>query len=157
MSKEQQLWVAFLYATLYSPHRLLIDLVEIPGIKEFGLQRIWAWEKEMYRALGLDPDRIKFMRPPTLTNVLIAYRKVLEKKTQEEFFHELIGPDPVASFHAITERLRSIKYVGRHTAYAWTEILIRCVKLPIRCNTIFVKESHSPRKGLLAGPRLAWF
>jgi hypothetical protein len=103
----------------------------------------------MYRALGLDPDRIKFMRPPILTKVLIAYKQALQNKTQAEFFAELIGPDAVASFHTITEKLRSIKYVGRHTAYAWTEILTRCVRLPIRCNTIFVKESHSPRKGLL--------
>jgi len=149
VSKEQQLWVAFLYATLYSPHRLLVTWSKFPELKTVDFKEFGRWEREMYRALGLDPDRIKFMRPPTLTNVLIAYREVLKNKTQEEFFAELIGSDPVATFHRMTQRLRSIKYVGRHTAYAWTEILIRCVKLPIRCNTIFVEESHSPRKGLL--------
>ena len=149
VSKEQQLWIAFLYATLYSPHRLLITWSKFPELRSVDRHEFKAWEKDMYRALGLDPDRIRFMRPPTLTHIFAAYKKVLGDKTQEEFFNELIGPDPVASFHAITNSLRSINNVGRHTAYAWTEILIRCVKLPIQCDTIFVKESNSPRKGLL--------
>ena len=149
VSKEQQLWVAFLYATLYSPHRLIVTWSKFPELRSVNCGEFRAWEQHLCRALGLDPDRIKFMRPPTLTNIFAAYKEALAGKTQEEFFNELIGPDPVASFHAITEKLRSIKCVGRHTAYAWTEILIRCVRLPIQCDTIFVKESNSPRKGLL--------
>jgi adenylate kinase family enzyme len=149
VSKEQQFWIAFLYATLYSPHRFLITWSKFPELRSADRRAFKDWERAMYGALGLDPDRIKFMRPPTLTQVFEAYKEALGDKTQEEFFSELMGPDPVASFHAITERLRSIKNVGRHTAYAWTEILIRCVKLPIQCDTIFVKEANSPRKGLL--------
>ncbi len=149
VSKEQQLWVAFLYATLYSPHRLLVTWSKFPELKSLDCDEFREWEQLLYRAQGLDPDRIKFMRPPTLTDILVAYKETLGDRTQEEFFNNLIGLDPIASFHAITEKLRSIKYVGRHTAYAWTEILIRCVKLPVQCNTIFVKESNSPRKGLL--------
>ncbi len=150
VSKEQQLWVAFLYATLYSPHRFLITWSKFPELRSVDRTAFKDWEKAMYGALGLDPDRIKFMRPPTLTQVFEAYKEALSDRTQEEFVSELIGPNPVASFHAITNRLRSIKNVGRHTAYAWTEILIRCVKLPIQCDTIFVKEAKSPREGLLA-------
>ncbi|MBZ5658842.1 MAG: AAA family ATPase [Acidobacteriia bacterium] len=149
VSKEQQLWVAFLYATLYSPHRFMITWSKFPELRGVDPKAFREWEKVMYRGLGLDPDRIHFMRPPTLTDIFAAYKKALGDKTQEAFFNELIGTDPVASFHTITNCLRSINNVGRHTAYAWTEILIRCVKFPIQCDTIFVKEANSPRKGLL--------
>lgn len=146
---EQKYWVAFLYATLYSPHRLIATWNEFPEFYSISNQDWIVWEKDMYAKQGLDPDRIKCMRPPILDNILTEYTRLLRGRSQEQFFESLIDADrPKASFHRITKKLRTIPGVGRHIAYAWTEIMIRCLKLPIRCDTIFPKEAKSSREGL---------
>ena len=80
-----------------------------------------------------------------------SYRDLIGSQTssaQEEFFSGLLTDDPVQSFRQVTKELSKLWHFGRYSLYIYTECLHRCMGLPIKADTMFLREADSPRAGL---------
>lgn len=56
--------------------------------------------------------------------------------------------DATTSFTNCWTELHKVYKMGRHSVYAWTETLMRCLGLPIRCPSFYMGIAESSRNGL---------
>lgn len=159
LSKSQQYWACFLYGVFYHPGTVFYVMQEFPEYEKVDVSRLEAWHAKNWRQLRYNKDR-KYEKGH-FVSMFLSYREVMGSQTstsQERFFERHFGPDPVENFHSLWRSLGKLLRFGRYSNYIYTETLARCMGLPIQANTIFLKESNSPRAGLchvLGRPDLA--
>lgn len=149
LSKSQELWCCFLYGVFYHVGSVFLVLQEFPEMEKVDLGRLRKWHDKNWRQLCYNTDR-KWEKSH-LVEMVESYIEVIGGQTptaQEEFYAPLLCGSPVENFHSVTRELRKLLRFGRYATYIYTEALARCVGLPLEADTIFLKESDSPRQGL---------
>lgn len=150
LSKSQEYWACYLYGTFYHPGSVFYVMQEFPEYEKVDLGRLNRWHKENWRKLRYNTDR-KYEKGH-FAEMFESYRDLIGAQTptaQEEFFIKLLHKDdPVGNFHRVTEQLRRLWHFGRYSVYIYTECLHRCMGMPMKADTIFLKEADSPRAGL---------
>lgn len=149
LSKSQEYWVAFLYATFYHPGSVFYVLQEFPEFEKVDLERLKKWHAANWRSLQYNVDR-KYEKGH-FVEMFESYLTTVGSQTsnsQEEYFAPMLRGTPVENFHNVTAALRKLLRFGRYSVYIYTECLARCMGMPIKADTVFLKESDSPRAGL---------
>lgn len=149
LSKSQEYWACFLYATFYHPGSVFYVMQEFPEFEKVDLGRLEKWHAANWRQLQYNTDR-KYEKGH-FVEMFVSYRDAVggqHPTAQEEFFAELLTGTAVENFHAVTKALRGLWHFGRYSVYIYTECLARCMGMPMEADTIFLKESDSPRAGL---------
>lgn len=149
LSKSQEYWACYLYGVFYHPGSVFYVMQEFPEFEKVELGRLSRWHKANWKQLRYNTDR-KYEKGH-FVEMFESYRDLIGKQTvtaQDEFFAPLLGPDPVENFHRVTEQLRKLWHFGRYSVYIYTECLHRCMGMPMKADTIFLKEADSPRAGL---------
>jgi Alpha-glutamyl/putrescinyl thymine pyrophosphorylase clade 2/Glutamine amidotransferase domain len=147
LSLEQQFWCAFLYATFYHNATVFLVLQEFPELHKIDIDRLERWHVANWRLLLYQGDRR--WNKGHFVEMVKSYREVVGNQTQEEFFSKLlVTRDPVASFNNCWIALHKVFKMGRHSVYAWTEALIRCLGLPLECPSFYMDIAESSRNGL---------
>jgi hypothetical protein len=158
LSKSQEFWACYLYGVFYHPGSVFYVMQEFPEFEKVDLGRLKRWHDKNWRELRYNTDR-KYEKGH-FVEMFESYRDLIGKQTptaQEEFFNKLLDQDdpdlnykadPVKSFHNVEKALRKLLRFGRYSVYIYTECLHRCMGMPIHADTVFLKESKSPRAGL---------
>jgi hypothetical protein len=147
LSLEQRLWVAFLYAHFYENASVFLVMQEFPELEKIDIGRLERWHAQHWRTLQYQTDR-RWNRGH-LVEMVQSYKDLIGNQTQFEFFRNLVvDGDPKQSFRNVWNALLKVHKMGRHSVYAWTETLIRCVGLPLECDSFFMAEAESSRNGL---------
>src|SRR5437868_14597952 len=60
----------------------------------------------------------------------------------------MVENNPTQTFRNVWDQLMNVHKMGRHSVYAWTETLIRCLGFPMECDSFFMAEAESSRNGL---------
>lgn len=150
LSKSQEYWACFLYGTFYHPGSVFYVMQEFPEFEKVDIARLRKWHTANWRKLCYNTDR-KYEKGH-FVEMFESYRDAVGGQTptaQEDYFAALLTADnPVENFHNVTNALRKLWHFGRYSVYIYTECLARCMGMPIEADTIFLKESDSPRAGL---------
>jgi hypothetical protein len=151
LSLEQQYYAAFLYAVFYENASVFLVQQEFPELEKIDMGRLERWHQKNWRLLQYQTDR-RWNRGH-FVEMVASYKKLIGNQTQHQFFQKLIvgGSDwtsRVRSFRNVWDSLMQVHKMGRHSVYAWTETLIRCLGLPMECDSFFMAEAESSRNGL---------
>jgi Alpha-glutamyl/putrescinyl thymine pyrophosphorylase clade 2/Glutamine amidotransferase domain len=147
LSLEQRYLVSFYYAVFYENATVFLMLQEFPELEKIDVGRLKRWHDKNWKLLQYQVDR-KWNKGHLVEQV-VSYKDLIGSQTQHQFFSRLIVPgDPVTSFNNCWRELNKVHRMGRHSVYAWTETLIRCVGLPIQCPSFYMSEAESSRNGL---------
>ncbi len=149
LSKSQEYWACFLYGTFYHPGSVFYVMQEFPEFEKVDLGRLERWHAANWRQLQYNTDR-KYEKGH-FVEMFESYREAVggqHPTAQEDYFAGLLTGTPVENFHAVTKALRRLWHFGRYSVYIYTECLARCMGMPLEADTIFLKESDSPRAGL---------
>jgi len=146
LSLEQRLWVSFLYAHFYENASVFLVSQEFPELEKIDMGRMQRWHDKNWQHLQYQTDRRWFKGH--LVEQTASYKQLIGDQTQFKFFQNLMVEDPKQSFRNVWAGLLKVKGMGRHSVYAWVETLIRCVGLPLECDSFFMAEAESSRNGL---------
>lgn len=151
LSLEQQYWMAFLYAVFYENASIFLVQQEFPELEKIDMARLERWHAKNWRLLQYQTDR-RWNRGH-FVEMVQSYKDLIGEQTQHQFFSKMIVTtngkvDTTRSFRNIWDKLHKVHKMGRHSVYAWTETLIRCLGLPIECDSFFMAEAESSRNGL---------
>lgn len=147
LSLEQQYWVAFLYAVFYENATVFLVMQEFPELEKVDVGRVQRWHEKNWTLLQYQTDRR--WNKGHLVEMVKSYKELVGNQTQHQFFSALMVPyDPTASFNNCWAELHKVYKMGRHSVYAWTETLMRCLGLPIRCPSFYMDIAESSRNGL---------
>lgn len=150
LSKSQEFWACFLYGVFYHPGSVFYVMQEFPEFEKIDLGRLKRWHSQNWRQLRYNKDR-KYEKGH-FVEMVESYIELIGGQTptaQEEFFNKLLTSDrPEVNFRNVEKALRKLLRFGRYSTYIYTECLARCMGMPIMADTMFLKESDSPRAGL---------
>lgn len=147
LSLEQQYWVAFLYAVFYENATVFLVMQEFPELEKVDVGRLQRWHDKNWKLLQYQTDRR--WNKGHFVEMVKSYKALIGNQTQHQFFNKLIVPyDPMASFNNCWTELHKVYKMGRHSVYAWTETLMRCLGLPIQCPSFYMDIAESSRNGL---------
>ncbi len=149
LSKSQEYWACFLYGTFYHPGSVFYVMQEFPEVEKVDLDRLKKWHADNWKQLQYNTDR-KYEKGH-FVEMFESYRDAVggqHPTAQEDYFAGLLGGTPIENFHNVTTALRKLLRFGRYSVYIYTECLARCMGVPLEADTIFLKESDSPRAGL---------
>ena len=147
LSIEQKFWAAFLYAVFYENATLFLVMQEFPELEKVDLGRLQRWHDKNWKLLQYQTDRR--WNKGHFVEMVKSYRDLVGNQTQHQFFSTLMAPqDPTTSFNNCWTELHKVFKMGRHSVYAWTETLMRCLGLPIRCPSFYMDIAESSRNGL---------
>jgi hypothetical protein len=147
LSLKQQYWVAFLYAVFYENATVFLVMQEFPELEKVDVGRVQRWHEKNWTLLQYQTDRR--WNKGHLVEMVKSYKELIGNQTQHQFFSALMVPyDPTASFNNCWAELHKVYKMGRHSVYAWTETLMRCLGLPIRCPSFYMDIAESSRNGL---------
>jgi len=151
LSKSQEYWACFLYGTFYHPGSVFYVMQEFPEFEKVDLKRLDKWHKANWRALAYNTDR-KYEKGH-FVEMFESYRDTVGGQTptaQEEFFAQLLkhGKTDEERFRVVEAKLRTLWHFGRYATYIYTEALHRCMGMPIKADTMFLREAQSSRTGL---------
>jgi len=155
LSLEQQYWMAFLYAVFYENASVFLVQQEFPELEKIDMGRLERWHQKNWKLLQYQTDR-RWNRGH-FVEMVASYKKLIGNQTQHQFFQKLLKfsyqngygkTHAQATFHNVWDTLMTVHKMGRHSVYAWTETLIRCLGLPMECDSFFMAEAESSRNGL---------
>jgi hypothetical protein len=147
LSLEQQYWVAFLYAVFYENASVFLVMQEFPELEKVDVARLQRWHDKNWKLLQYQTDRR--WNKGHFVEMVKSYKDLIGNQTQHRFFSKLMVPyDAMASFNNCWTELHKVFKMGRHSVYAWTETLMRCLGLPIRCPSFYMDIAESSRNGL---------
>ncbi|HET9409073.1 MAG TPA: hypothetical protein VFO39_17650 [Candidatus Sulfotelmatobacter sp.] len=147
LSLEQQYWVAFLYAVFYENASVFLAMQEFPELEKVDVGRLLRWHDKNWKLLQYQTDRR--WNKGHFVEMVKSYKALIGNQTQHQFFSALMVPyDPTTSFNNCWAELHKVYKMGRHSVYAWTETLMRCLGLPIRCPSFYMDIAESSRNGL---------
>jgi hypothetical protein len=146
LSLEQQFWSAFLYATFYHNATVFLVLQEFPELEKVDLGRLQRWHSKNWTLLQYQGDRR--WNKGHFVEMVESYKQLIGNQTQAQFFNSLLVPgNPIRSFENCWATLHKVFKMGRHSVYAWTETLIRCLGLPLQCPSFYMDIAESSRNG----------
>lgn len=151
LSKSQEYWACFLYGTFYHPGSVFYVMQEFPEFEKVDLKRLKKWHAANWHQLRYNTDR-KYEKGH-FVEMFESYRDMIgaqQPDAQEEFFlARLAQADTDQSrFRMVEHALRQLWHFGRYATYIYTEALHRCMGMPIKADTMFLKEAESSRTGL---------
>lgn len=147
LSQEQRYYMAFLYAAFYHCASMFLFIQEFPDFEKIDIRRLREWHSRNWRLLQYQKDRR--WNKGHLVEQIESYRQLVGSETQHEFFSRLVVEnDPTQTFRNVWDQLIKVHKMGRHSVYAWTETLIRCLNFPMECDDFFMAEAESSRNGL---------
>lgn len=149
LSRSQEYWACFLYGTFYHPGSVFYVMQEFPEFEKVDLERLKLWHAANWRKLCYNTDR-KYEKGH-FVEMFESYRDLMggqQPNAQAKFFDRLLTGKPTENFHNVTKELSKLWHFGRYSVYIYTECLHRCMGLPMKADTIFLKEADSPRAGL---------
>lgn len=157
LSLEQQYWMAFLYAVFYENATIFLVQQEFPELEKIDIGRLERWHAKHWKTLQYQTDRR--WNKGHFVEMVKSYKALIGNQTQHQFFTKLMAKfptnseifgkdDPKQSFRNVWAALLKVHKMGRHSVYAWTETLIRCLGLPMECDSFFMDEAESSRNGL---------
>lgn len=150
LSKSQEYWACWLYGVFYHPGSVFYVMQEFPEFEKVDLDRLRQWHAANWKQLQYNTDR-KYEKGH-FVEMFESYCATVGGQTpttQEDYFAKLLtSSSPVVNFHNVTTALRKLLRFGRYSVYIYTECLARCMGMPIKADTIFLRESDSPRAGL---------
>jgi hypothetical protein len=149
LSHEQQLWATFLYTAFYHIGSVFLVMQEFPDYEKVDLVRFSRWLHKFDNPRVLyQTDRKYWMRCRDnpgrfqMEDLIASYFRVMQHpRPQAEF---LVGATTAGE---VFRRIEQVNRIGRHSAVAYVETLIRCVgyKLEIEpdlYSDIAEQESH---------------
>lgn len=149
LSESQQYWACWLYGVFYHPGTVFYVMQEFPEYELVDIKRLEKWHAQNWRHLRYNTDR-KYEKGH-FVEMFRSYCEVIGGQTpssQANFFERHFSETPFINFHALWKSLSSLVRFGRYSLFIYTECLARCMGVPIDTNTLFLKESDSPRAGL---------
>jgi len=148
LSREQQYWLVFLYATFYHVASVHWVMQEFPDFQLVDVDRLQQWHDKHWRLLQYETDRRH--EKGKFVEGFKSYQAWVGSGTQEEKFIELLDPEgnQMESYRRLNKSLDKLAGFGRYTKFYYTEALARCVGLPIMCDHIPLKDCESSRNGL---------
>lgn len=149
LSESQQYWACWLYGVFYHPGTVFYVMQEFPEYELVDIKRLEKWHAANWKSLRYNTDR-KYEKGH-FVEMFRSYRQVIGGQTpssQSEFFERHFTGTPFVNFHALWKSLNTLVRFGRYSLFIYTECLARCMGIPIDTNTLFLKESDSPRAGL---------
>jgi hypothetical protein len=149
-SKSQEYWACYLYGVFYHPGTVFYVMQEFPEFEKVDLGRLKRWHDANWRNLRYNTDR-KYEKGH-FVEMFESYLNLIGSQSStahDEFFDNLIvGDDPYSDFRRVERELRKLLRFGRYATYIYTEALHRCMGMPIKADTMFLKEAKSSRTGL---------
>jgi hypothetical protein len=150
LSKSQEYWACYLYGVFYHPGTVFYVMQEFPEFEKVDLGRLKRWHAANWKSLRYNTDR-KYEKGH-FVEMFESYKGLMAGQTstsQEEFFAQCLhGKDPQEDFRRVELNLRKLLRFGRYATYIYTEALHRCMGMPIKADTMFLKEAKSSRMGL---------
>ena len=148
LSIEQRYWVAFIYTIFYHNATTFLFMQEFPELEKVDLPRLDRWLAKHEATLLFQKDR-RWNRFK-VSAMVKDYIKVLGGKKQHEFFSQFVTPDPAESFRNVWNWMmkEGVYNVGRHSAVAWIETLMRCLNYPVEPDSRVMTAAGSSLEGL---------
>jgi hypothetical protein len=144
LSREQQFWVAFIYTIFYHNASTFLFMQEFPELEKVDLPRLERWLTKNVTALQFQHDR-RWNRYQVY-KMVADYKRVIGAGTQEEFFSRFKTFDDIWQWMMKD----GVYNVGRHSAVAWIETLVRCLNIPLTADfrVLLVPTAKSSLEGL---------
>lgn len=149
LSQSQQYWACWLYGVFYHPGTVFYVMQEFPEYELVDIERLNHWHEQNWKKLRYNKDR-KYEKGH-FVEMFESYVAVIGSQSptaQRDFFEQSYGGTAYENFHHLWKRLSRLLRFGRYSLYIYTETLARCMGVPIEANTVFLKDSSSPRAGL---------
>lgn len=151
LSFNQKLWFAFINGSTQNPFSSWAVFNYFPDFETLDLDEFETWHRLNWKKLQYDIDR-RYVKGH-LSEQVQNYRKILNGKTQEEFFNELCdSKDPYHNFWNVWNKVFNDFFLyGRLSTFSYLEYL-KIMGLNIDCPDLFMDDlngSKSHRNGML--------
>lgn len=145
---EQRYWLAFLYALTYCGPAVYAIYNRFPDyetVNEWAVSRWWSQNK---LRLLFQSDRRWVKSNDVFPVAISAYRAMIGRKTQQEFFESRIDSDPLRSYRIVSRTASSLPNFGRFALFLYTEALAVICGLPIEPDRLDLSDAESSRNGV---------
>jgi Alpha-glutamyl/putrescinyl thymine pyrophosphorylase clade 2 len=155
-SKEFQIWLAFLYSCCLGHVGTTFAIAHrFPDFPFIDLNELFDWCEQYAKPLAIW-DRDYSRKRRSLFDLVRSYLQLLTNAEKWEgdagqvgFLRHMIDKDnPIGSFKNVYSVVGTLRNVGRFCLLDYCEILIRCMDLPLQCDSFQMKEAKHPRAGL---------
>ena len=146
LNLEQCLWLCWLYAVTYCTPTLFYIYNEFPDFEDIEIGRFQKWHDKNWSKLLYQTD--KRHEKGKLVGTLESYMKVLNGRTQREFYAETITDDTNESYTKLITEILPVKGFGRLTIFMLAESLKRCLGYNYEPISMDIPNALSSRNGL---------
>ena len=149
MNMEERCWISWLFGCFYTTSTCLFVFKNFKDPGKFDLAEFSEWHDEFGEKLFYQNDRI-YIRGE-LPEMVDSYKKVLNGRSQEEFYSQFNHLPPVEAFDNVFEEVKKIFNFGRFSSFFMTECLFHVAngKIKIRCEDPKLRKSKTVAKALL--------
>lgn len=146
---EQRYWLAFLYATCYSPTTVYYIYNEFPDYENVDVGRLERWWNKNKQHLIFQTDRLRVKSSNQFIPAFVSYKELLGNLSQDRFFNSLRQPTADLTYENVWNETKNLYTFGRFTLFIYLEMLNVLTGLPLEPTTLNLKEAESCRNGLV--------
>lgn len=148
---EQRFWLSWLYGFIYNGASAWIVFNEFPDFKYVDFDRIKRFEEKYTKFIEFETDTR--YKKGQIHLAFKSYFDLLKNQTQMEFFEKICSnkTNPRENFWKLWNIVRNkFNLFGRYSTFFYLETLMRCNKLNIEFDSLFLRDSGSKshRNGL---------
>jgi len=143
LNKDQILWLCFLYAVSYHLPSAYLIWNEYPDLELADEERLSNWWNKIQDKVAFQKDKLKQRK--FFPQTVVSYQKMLGKKTQTEFFDEiLLEGNPEENFDLLWNKLyKNVYNFGRFSVWNWAQALKDVAGYKIKPSSMFLGLSES--------------
>lgn len=149
LNREQQYWLAFLYATCYCGPTVFYIYNEFPDYENVDVGRLQRWWIANKHRLIFQSDRMRIKTQNLFVPCFESYKATLGGLSQHAAFYALKHLTPEATYRACYEHFSSIKYFGRFSMFNYLDAVHHLTGLSLQPDTLNLAEADSCRNGLV--------
>lgn len=147
LNTEQRYWLAFLFGTCYCAPTVFYIYNEFPDFETVNVDRLQRWWNSNKARLVFQTDRARVRSNDQFVNCFRSYRNIVGG-SQRDYFLQLEGDTPKATYAKAFKNLSEVHYFGRFTMFIYLEMVSVLTQSKMIPTDLDLRNAESCRNGL---------